>query len=153
MSFPSPDITPISAPYWDALKAGRLLFQRCRQCNHCWLPAREACPQCLSADPVWDEASGRGVVVSWVVYHVAYNEAFKSRIPYDVTLVRLEEGPQLLTNVVDSEAGRRLEIGAPVRLKIEREGELALARFSLDAAHADSNNRNNNSRIAGATSV
>jgi uncharacterized OB-fold protein len=132
VSFPAPDITPVSAPYWDGLKAGRLLFQRCLHCGHRWLPPREACPQCLTGGPAWEESAGRGTVVSWVVYHVAYNDAFKNRIPYDVTLVELDEGPRLLTNIVDSKAGKRLAIGAAVHLKIEREGDLALARFSLD---------------------
>jgi uncharacterized protein len=132
LSAPAPEISTVSAPYWDGLRAGRLLYQRCRRCRHAWLPPREACPNCLSPDPEWQESAGRGTVVSWVVYHVAYHEAFKERIPYDVTLVELDEGPRLLTNVVDSDAGRRLAVGTAVRLKIEREGDLALARFCLD---------------------
>lgn len=131
MSFPQPEQTPLNAPYWQGLREGRLLFQRCRGCRHCWLPAREACPQCLSSEVAWEESSGRGKVMSWVVYHTAYHEAFASRIPYDVTLVELEEGPRLLTNVVNSDSGRSLRIDVPVELSIEREGDLALARFRL----------------------
>lgn len=131
MSFPQPEQTPLNAPYWQSLHEGRLLFQRCSGCQHCWLPAREACPQCLSCEVAWEESSGRGKVMSWVVYHTAYHEAFADRIPYDVTLVELEEGPRLLTNVVNSGSGRSLRIDAPVELWIEREGALALARFRL----------------------
>ena len=129
--FPAPDITPLNRPYWDGLKEGRLRFQRCRVCDHAWLPAREACPQCLSAEAEWQDSAGRGQVVSWVVYHTAYHPAFKARLPYDVTLVELDEGPRLLTNVIDSEAGHRLALGARVALAIEQEGDLALARFKL----------------------
>lgn len=132
MSYPAPDISNLSAPYWEGLKGGRLLYLRCRHCGHRWLPAREACPRCLTAEPSWEESKGRGKVVSWVVYHLAYHEAFKARLPYDVTLVELDEGPRLLTNVVDSQAGKRLALGSVVYLKIEHEGELALARFSLE---------------------
>jgi uncharacterized protein len=131
VSFPAPDISPVSAPYWDGLKAGKLLYQVCRQCGNRWLPPREACPQCLHLAPIWAQSAGRGVVLSWVVYHIAYHEAFKDRIPYDVTLVELDEGPRLLTNVVDSGAGRRLRLGSVVHLAIEHEGSLALARFKL----------------------
>ena len=67
----------------------------------------------------------------WVVYHTAYDDAFRDRLPYDVTCVELDEGPRLLTNVTDSEAGRNLALGARVSLQIEYEGELALARFKL----------------------
>ncbi len=133
MSFPQPDITPVSAPYWQGLQQGQLLFQRCRACGTAWLPPREACPNCLAPGPEWQASSGRGHVVSWVVYHTAYDDAFRDRLPYDVTCVELDEGPRLLTNVIDGEAGRRLSLGARVTVAIEREGDLALARFRLDA--------------------
>lgn len=131
MSFPQPEITPLNAPYWTGLQKGQLLFQRCSACQHAWLPAREACPKCLAPTPAWQEAAGDGVVVSWVVYHVAYDDAFRDRLPYDVTCVELSEGPRILTNVVDSHGGTRLRIGSRVRLCIEYEGDLALARFKL----------------------
>lgn len=131
MSFPQPDVTPLNKPHWDGLKQGRLMFQQCRRCGHAWLPAREACPECLAPEPEWREAAGEGTVVSWVVYHVAYDEAFSGRLPYDVTCVELDEGPRLLTNIVDSDAGARLRIGLRVSLCIEHEGDLALARFKL----------------------
>lgn len=131
MSFPQPERTPLNAPYWDGLARGHLLIQQCGHCQHRWLPPREACPQCLSCDVSWQEASGRGKVISWVVYHTAYHEAFEGRVPYDVTLVELEEGARLLTNIVNSDAGKRLSIDAAVTLAIEYEGELPLARFKL----------------------
>lgn len=131
MTFPAPEITDLNRPYWDGLAAGELRHLHCKTCGHNWLPAREACPNCLAPDPVWQSASGRGRIVSWVVYHKAYHDAFADRVPYDVTLVELDEGPRLLTNVVDSDAGRALSVGARVELKIEREGDLALARFRL----------------------
>ncbi|MEL3891432.1 Zn-ribbon domain-containing OB-fold protein [Ferrovibrio sp. MS7] len=131
MSFPQPDIMPLSAPYWDGLKQGKLLFQQCRACGNRWLPARDACPNCLKREAEWVESSGRGRIVSWVVYHVSYNDAFKDRVPYDVTLVELDEGPRLLSNIVNGDAGRKLSLHASVALQIEHEGDLALARFKL----------------------
>jgi len=129
MSFPLPEPTPISQPYWDALKQGRLTFQRCRKCSHAWLPARAECPQCLAAEWDWTEASGKGRVVSWVIYHHAYHEAFKAKLPYNVALVELDEGPRLITNIVNPEAGLKAE--RPVTVKIEDEHGVALARFAL----------------------
>jgi uncharacterized OB-fold protein len=133
MSFPQPDRTALSEPYWSALQAGYVVFQHCQGCGANWLPAREACPTCLGSAVAWQRSAGRGKVVSWVVYHTAYDEAFKDRLPYDVTCVELDEGPRLLTNIVDSEAGRRLRIDARVQLCIEHEGDLALARFRLES--------------------
>lgn len=94
------EITPLTKPYWEALEAGVLSFQYCGACGHRWLPAREACPQCLQADWLsWVPSRGAGKVVSWVVYHVAYDPAFKERLPYNVAIVELEEGPRLITNL------------------------------------------------------
>lgn len=128
---PRPQIDDRSRPYWEGLAAGRLLFQHCRACGRNWLPARDACPSCLSPDAEWRPASGNGRIVSWVVYHVAYHDAFKDRLPYDVTLVELDEGPRLLTNIVDSRGGKALSVDARVRLAVQTEGDIALARFTL----------------------
>lgn len=128
MELPKPEPTALSRPYWDALKEGRLLIQRCG-CGHAWLPARRHCPSCLKPDPGWEQASGRGTLVSWVIYHQAYHPAFQARLPYNVALVQLAEGPRLLTNVVDPNDA--LSGDAPVELKIEWEGDVALARFRL----------------------
>jgi len=131
MSYPLPEPTPLSKPYWDALKQGHLTFQRCRRCSHAWLPARAECPECLADDWEWTKASGRGRIVSWVVYHHAYHEAFKARLPYNVTLVELDEGPRLITNIVNPDQGNGLAVERPVELRIEAEQDFSLARFAL----------------------
>ncbi|HVX98591.1 MAG TPA: OB-fold domain-containing protein [Pseudorhodoplanes sp.] len=131
MSYPLPQPTPLSQPYWDALKQGRLTFQRCQRCGHAWLPPRAECPECLAADWAWTEACGRGRIVSWVVYHHAYHDAFKDRLPYNVALVELEEGPRLITNIVNPGHGGGIAIERPVALRIETEQDFALARFAL----------------------
>jgi len=129
MGFPLPDETPLSRPYWDSLRQGRLTFQRCRKCGHAWLPPRAECPECLAAEWDWADASGKGRVISWVVYHHAYHEAFHDRLPYNVALVELDEGPRLITNIVNPQAGIAAE--KSVTLKIEDEHGVALARFAL----------------------
>jgi uncharacterized OB-fold protein len=121
-----PDVA--ASPYWRALDAGRLTFPRCNRCHAAWLPPRHECPSCLEADWEWETASGAGRLISWVVYHVAYHEAFEDRIPYTVAIVELAEGPRLITNLVGPGTPAA---DAPVELVIERDGGLALARFRL----------------------
>jgi uncharacterized OB-fold protein len=128
MELPKPEPTDLSRPFWDALREGHLVVQRCN-CGHAFLPARRHCPACLKPDPAWERASGKGMLVSWVVYHTAYHPAFEARLPYNVALVQLAEGPRLLTNIVDPLDSLRGD--APVELKIEWEGDTALARFRL----------------------
>ncbi|TMH29517.1 MAG: DNA-binding protein [Betaproteobacteria bacterium] len=126
--FPAPEPTELSAPYWRALDDGRLVFQRCTACQHAWLPARSECPRCLAPQPMWETASGRGRLVSWVVYHHAYHPYFASRLPYNVAVVELAEGPRLVTNIVKE--ARSLAIDMPVKLEIQREAGVALPRFA-----------------------
>ena len=68
-------------------------------------------------------------MISWVVYHHAYHEAFRNRLPYNVALVELDEGPRLITNIVNPDAGIKAE--RLVKLQIEDEHGVALARFAL----------------------
>lgn len=128
MELPKPEITDLTRPYWDALEQGHLVFQRC-DCGNAWLPAHRLCPSCLKPTVRWERSAGHGRLVSWVVYHTAYHEAFASRLPYNVALVELDEGPRLITNIVDSSHALRGD--ARVALQVEHEGDLALARFRL----------------------
>lgn len=129
MNLPLPVPTALSKPYWQALSEGRLVFQRC-SCGHAWLPARRHCPACLGSDLQWEQASGKGRLLSWVVYHTAYHEAFASRLPYNVAIVELDEGPRLITNMID--ACDQLRGDAPVQLAVQHEDGVALARFRMD---------------------
>jgi uncharacterized OB-fold protein len=131
MELPKPETSDLTRPYWEALRNGHLVIQRCK-CGHAFLPARRLCRSCLREEPHWERASGKGVLLSWVVYHVAYHPAFESRLPYNVALVQLEEGPQLLTNILGP--NENISAGAPVELEIEREGDTILARFRMVGA-------------------
>ena len=128
MPIPAPEVTDLTRPYWDGLAAGRLMFLRC-ECGHAFLPARRECPECLSSAVNWEQSRGHGKLVSWVVYHMAYNEAFKDKLPYNVAVVELDEGPRLITNIVDGHD--TLGCDARVRLVIETVDGVALARFAL----------------------
>ncbi|MEI5677059.1 OB-fold domain-containing protein [Mesorhizobium sp. CGMCC 1.15528] len=49
----------------------------------------------------WKAVSGRGKIVSWVVFHRKYFDDFPP--PYNATTVRLEEGPLIVTNLTGPE--------------------------------------------------
>lgn len=84
--------------WWNATRDGRLLVQRCTACGHRQHYPRALCTACGSLDLGYVEASGRGTVYSFTVVRRAPHPAFAP--PYVVALVRLEEGPLLLSNVV-----------------------------------------------------
>ena len=131
---PPPERTQLTAPFWEALDRGELHFQRCAECRSAWLPARSECPRCLSPEWSWERASGAGRLVSWVVYHRAYHPAFADRLPYNVAIVELEEGPRLITNISGVRGGEGLRADMRVRLGVEREHDVPLARFTVAEA-------------------
>jgi uncharacterized OB-fold protein len=127
-AIPMPTITPLNQPYWSGLDEGELRYQRCNVCGNAWLPAREECPRCLEDDWTWRPSAGRGRIISWVVYHQAVHPSFADRLPYNVAVVELDEGPRVITNIkADPD---RLSIDQPVVVAIEREGDVSVARFS-----------------------
>ena len=137
---PTLSLDDIDAAYWAALAEGRLTLQRCA-CGLCWMPPRAACPTCLGSHWTWETAHGGGHLKSWVIYHVAFHDAFRDRLPYNVALVELDEGVRLITNIVADNALLRAE--ARVRFVATpgsraeappastREGDRTLALFEL----------------------
>jgi uncharacterized OB-fold protein len=120
-----------SATYWQALEHGALRFQKCSACRKAWLPAREECPGCWSSQWSWETASGKGRLVSWVVFHTSFHEAFADRLPYNVAVVELSEGPRLVTNIVDLHRHSGDVNDRTVSLVIERDHDRALPRFRI----------------------
>ncbi|MGB5758797.1 MAG: Zn-ribbon domain-containing OB-fold protein [Acidimicrobiales bacterium] len=95
---PVPIPTPETEHFWNGTKAGRLLLQRCADCDEAYFPPRPFCPRCSSRDVVVEQASGRGLLHSYVINHRPH-PAFDG--PYAIAVVELDEGPRMMTNIVD----------------------------------------------------
>jgi uncharacterized OB-fold protein len=89
-----------AAPFWEALRRDELRLPSCRRCASLVFPIGPCCPECLGDAFDWPRLAGRGQVWSYIVYHHAFSPAFAGKLPYNVAIVRLDEGPQLITNVV-----------------------------------------------------
>lgn len=127
--FPYPEINDLSRPLWDGLAEGRLMFQRCDSCENAWLPARSECPKCLRSDYTWETACGRASLVSWVIYHRAMHPAFADKVPYNVAIVELAEGPRLISNIDASNA--LLAIDMPLEFRPTVQGGMAISSFVI----------------------
>ena len=89
----------LTQPWWDATKDERLLLQRCVDCNEYQHYPRALCTHCHSTNLEYAESEGRGEVYSFSVIHRPPHPAFTP--PYVLALIRLAEGPVLLSNIVD----------------------------------------------------
>jgi uncharacterized OB-fold protein len=127
---PEPLITPDTAPFWEAAAQKRLVLQWCSGCQEfIWYP-RTLCPGCMSTELEWVEASGRGTTYSFSVVRVPGTAEYAPVVPYILAYVKLEEGPVLLTNLVNC-SPEEAEVGQAVRVVFEPAGDsAALVRFT-----------------------
>ena len=126
---PLPNIDALSQPFWDAAKDSRLVVQRCSTCNDRHFPPGPVCPQCLSSEQTWETVSGTGTLEGWVDFHRAYWDGFKDDLPYRCCLVRLDEGPVLVSNLVGDAEPR---FGAPVKVVFEPvTDEITMPKFAM----------------------
>ncbi|GAA2404873.1 OB-fold domain-containing protein [Actinomadura vinacea] len=118
---------PVTRPFWDGCAEGRLLFQRCGRCGAVTFPPTEHCRECLAREQRWEAGSGRGTLYSWSIVHRPATPAFTP--PYAAAVVTLEEGYQMVTNIIDATADR-LRVDLPVRVAFRRvSDELCLPYF------------------------
>lgn len=123
---PLPEADETSQPFFEGALEGRLMLMRCSDCKTWRLPSRQHCDGCLSPDYTWEQASGRGKVRTFGVMHQRYHPGFKN--PYNVTMVELEEGPRLPTNIVGI-ADDEIRVDMPVVVDFERHEDVALPKF------------------------
>jgi uncharacterized OB-fold protein len=101
-------------PYLDGLRGGELRITRCGTCQLAQFPPRALCPGCSAPGPgEWEAVSGRGRIWTFCVFHKAYLPEPAPQPPYTVAVVELEEGPKLITNIVDADPAE-LRVGAAV---------------------------------------
>lgn len=120
--------TPETQAFWDATAEGTLLLYRCNECeSFIWYP-RLFCPDCSSRDIGTVAASGRGTIYSYTIVQRGQGR-WREASPYVVAFVELEEGPRMLTNIVDCDVSA-LAIDQAVEVTFDDTGEgTALPRF------------------------
>jgi uncharacterized OB-fold protein len=106
--FPPP-VTPETKRFWDAATKGKLLYGWCNACKEPHYFPRSVCPFCFSDNVIWKEASGRAKIYTYSIMRRTQTA------PFVIAYVTLDEGPSLLTNIVDSGI-EAIKIGAAVSL-------------------------------------
>jgi len=125
---PVPTPSPDSQPFYDGAKLGHLMVQRCGQCGVSRFVARTYCAECGSAKSAWGRASGRATLVSWAHVHQKYHPAFLAETPYPIATVELEEGPRLVSDLVEL-GDTALRAGLPLQVVFDDAGEWKIPKF------------------------
>jgi len=61
------------------------------------------------------ESSGNGTVLTWTIVRHPVSEAYAGDIPYVIALIKLQEGPTMMSQIIDCDpesvrSGMRVEV-------------------------------------------
>ena len=115
-----PEPTPETRHFWDGCKEGELRLQRCTACKQTYFPPRAFCPKCASRDVEVYAASGRGVLWSYVINNRPRPDMGTE--PYAIAVVKLEEGPTMMTNIVGCpQTPEALKLDMPLKVSFAKQ--------------------------------
>lgn len=100
---------PELEPFRRAADEERLLLKRCASCGEAHYYPRSICPFCFSEDTQWLESRGLGTI---------YTYSIQRRVPetFVIAFVTLDEGPTVMTHIVDTAVHEDVYIGQRVQL-------------------------------------
>ena len=127
-SLPKP--TPDTQPFWDAVKRHQLSLPKCKACGQLHYFPRPFCPHCFSWDLEWVRCSGKGKLYSYVINHRPA-PGFEEEAPYVIAVVELDEGPRMLSNLIDIEpTPEAVHVDMPVEILFQDVNEeMAMFKF------------------------
>jgi len=97
------------------------MLPKCEECGKPFFYPRILCPHCHSRRITWIQASGRGRLYSFEIAYQSLNPAFKIKPPYILAMIELEEGPRLMSNLVNIDPDPKLvTCDMPVEIVYER---------------------------------
>ena len=118
--FPRP--TPETEAFWKGCRKQELLLQRCVDCSEFQFYPRIACATCSGDKLEWVKAGGQGKVLTFTIVRRPVSEAYAADVPYVVALIRLDEGPTMMSNIIQCDP-ETLQIGDPVQVLFENWSE------------------------------
>ena len=127
-------VTPESRPFWDGLRAGKLMLPACRSCGPFFYP-RAFCPRCHSREIKWVQSTGKGRLHAFEILYQTFNPGFQVPLPCILAMVELDEGPRLMSNLVGIDPDPNA-IRCDMRIKVvfERiQNDFVLPLFRPDA--------------------
>ena len=108
-----PTMNPGDEPYFQAAGEGKLLLKKCNQCGQHHHYPRAICPFCWSDKVEWTQAKGTGEIYTYTVTRRG------GPVPYCIAYVQLDEGPRMMTNIVDTDLDT-IKIGQKVKVVFKK---------------------------------
>jgi uncharacterized OB-fold protein len=132
MTRPLPQPSVWSAPYWEAAKQQKFVIQACKDCDNPIMYPRKFCPHCLGDDLEFRASPGTGEIYTMTTQVAGPPSGFSDRLPYVVAVIKLDEGVQLMSNII-GENRQDAKIGDRVTVDFEQaeDGDTVLPVFRL----------------------
>ncbi len=130
---PAPNTADLlTAPYWEATRAGRLRIQKCRGCGAWQWGPEWICHRCHSFDLVWEDVEGKGRIYSYERPHHPVLAALNGHGPYLVVLVELPHAGnvRMVGNLLGNPQ-QEVRIGAAVEAVFEPHADFTLVQWRL----------------------
>ncbi|MEM2897575.1 MAG: Zn-ribbon domain-containing OB-fold protein [Candidatus Bathyarchaeia archaeon] len=107
--------------YWRHIpELYRLEGFECTKCGKVYFPKKYVCHECgFEGKLKPKKLSGKGTVITYTKVYSGVPDPFQIQAPYTLAVVELDEGPKILSQIVDCEDGT-IKIGLRVKAVIRR---------------------------------
>ena len=130
--------------YWQGLRDGKLLIQKCDSCQTHRHPPQPMCEKCQSLNWSTIESTSAGRIHSFTVMH--YPEIPPFDYPNAIVLVDLDDGVRI-TSQLEGVEPEDIKIGSRVIAQIKEVQEgLCLPIFTLDTSSTNQQEENNDDK-------
>ena len=115
---PLPILDTDTRDFWESCRRHAMALQQCLSCKAFRYPPRSLCPHCHSPEAEWNPIRGKGEVYVSLVMWRSYGPAWEHDVPYNISLIDLDEGVRIWSNVIGCPA-EEVKIGDPVAISYE----------------------------------
>ena len=120
---------PETAAWWQSCQEHKLMIQRCSECGAFQFYPRIVCSACMGSQVELVQSAGRGKVRTFTVCRLPVAKAYAADVPYVVALIRLDEGPTMMSNIVECDP-ESVTIGMPVEVVFQEwSDEITIPQF------------------------
>jgi uncharacterized protein len=114
MTKPMPEPTPVTEPFWNALREHKIRIQYSPSSDRYVFYPRVLAPRTLADDLEWREISGEGTLYTFTVADRPTAPPWADSLPQLLAIVEWDEGPRLSTEMVNVDPSE-LRVGMRVK--------------------------------------
>lgn len=107
--------------FWDALKDGRFVTTKCKNCGNVSFPPQADCPKCMSSEFEWVDLGRDAKLVTYTYVQVT-PASFVNNDPYIIAIGELSSGLKVLA-WLEGVAVDKARPGMKLRIEVRRSGE------------------------------